>query len=204
MARQTRLATKKITFDEAGENQEMKSQQPAVISDNLDLDLDDAPEEESVSTVKKQALAKAQAAAEAKLAANRAAKEKRKQRDQTNAKQQLEKKEKVVEQIEEEEEEEEELPEFLDEEIIDAFNKPSNTHVRLDEEEEEEIDAEELRRQAKQAKLAALKQRGAAIKRGPVYVSVAQGSRRNLAPKREAAVMLTKDQWLNRKALNRK
>lgn len=201
----TRL--KKITFDDDGVSLEApipKAKTVVEIESELDSD-DEAPEEESVSTAKKQVKSKEQEQRQAALEVKRKEKEKRKARDLRNQEQ---KQLKRVTKPQAADKDEEELPELLDEDILNAFNEESdddepqlaqNTHIRLD-----EVSEEELRRQEKLAKLEALKQsRGATIKRGPVYVAVNHRSRHKLAPKREA-VMASKDQWLNRKALNKK
>lgn len=199
----TRL--KKITFDEDGNSPDVaivETKTVQEIESELDSD-DEAPEEESVNTAKKQIMSKEQEQRQAALELKRKEKEKRKAIDLRNQEQKQLKRD-----VAPVKEDEEELPELLDDDILNAFNdgpdedEPSlvqNTHIRLD-----EVSEEELQRQAKLAKLEALKQsRGATIKRGPVYVAVNHRSRHKLAPKRDA-VMASKDQWLNRKALNKK
>ncbi|MCH0630043.1 hypothetical protein JNB11_08740 [Kocuria palustris] len=199
----TRL--KKITFDEDGNSPDIaivETKKVQEIESELDSD-DEAPEEESVNTAKKQVMSKEQEQRQAALELKRKEKEKRKAIDLRNQEQKQLKRD-----VAPVKEDEEELPELLDDDILNAFNDESdedepslaqNTHIRLD-----EVSEEELQRQAKLAKLEALKQsRGATIKRGPVYVAVNHRSRHKLAPKRDA-VMASKDQWLNRKALNKK
>ncbi|CAN3365150.1 U3 small nucleolar RNA-associated protein 16 [Diutina catenulata] len=200
----TRQAARKIRFDEEGngpDSLDVPSSPPAApeSSDGDDSDSDAAPEEESVSTSKKAILEQQKKAQEAEKEKKKQAREKRKLRDLENQKQKQHK-------AKPEEDEEEELPEFLDDDFVDAFNQefeapePKNKHIRLD-----NVTEAEWRRQAKLDKLAALKQsRGAVLKRGPVYVAVDAAPMKKTAPKQEASVMATRDQWLNRKALSKK
>ncbi|CAN3377413.1 hypothetical protein DIURU_003345 [Diutina rugosa] len=197
--------SKKITFDEDGNSPDVAIVETKTVHEvESESDSDDeAPEEESVNTAKKQVMSKEQEQRQAASELKRKEKEKRKAIDLRNQEQKQLKRD-----VAPVKEDEEELPELLDDDILNAFNDESdedepssvqNTHIRLD-----EVSEEELQRQAKLAKLEALKQsRGATIKRGPVYVAVNHRSRHKLAPKRDA-VMASKDQWLNRKALNKK
>lgn len=133
-------------------------------------------------------------------------KQKRRKNDAIFKEQQQSRKERAAEQVDEEELEE--LPEeFLSK--LDEGGSPIKSipkHINFNEIDNQkyipEIKKELHRRKTKTLK----KLRATSVKKGPVKVALLSSSvsMTSMAPKRESAIMNSKDKWLRRKALKRK
>lgn len=203
------ITPKKIVFLEDGENPEgefhtadedsiINNQDDEQDSEPSDDDSDEAPEEESTSISKKTIIQKQEEAKKLLQEEKRIQREKRKQLQEHNQQQQELKKIKLKSSIPEE------LPDYLPEDILESYHqeieeKPQNTHIRLDVEDEKE-----LKRQAKLKKLADLKKsKNIAINKGPVYVQVQSITNKKVVPRAETKVINSREKWLKRKSLNK-
>lgn len=182
------------TADEAG------GDEPAA---EEDLDSDDAPEEESVSSSKSLVLQLQRQQRALEQEQKRLEKERRRHFNEVHAEQQRLKRE-----AQHDTKPAKDLPEFLPGDVLAAMadaedeeeSQPQGKHLRL--EDFEELDQRQLARHLKEEQLRQLKlQKRQTIKRGPVHVRVAKAPSRNSAPAAESKVLNARSKWLKRKSL---
>lgn len=206
------LGPKKIKFDDDDDNIELetKHEQPQQVEESEEedsgSDSDDAPEEESISTAKKDLEEKKKLEQQLQREAKQAMREKRKQQDQRNREQQDAKRAKEEAARAAEETAKEDLPDLLPEGLAESLaeDKPAAKHIKV--KELDAISAKLLRQKQKEEKLRKIKaSRLTSVNKGPINVQVQSFNvNKKVVPRSESAIVDSKNQWLQRLSLNKK